>query len=145
MRVNRDGGPASKGSSALLVDDVLTTTGHPGAGSPIPSSGSDHVVTTIAATRERGIPVGAVPTTEISGRFPEGIPGLTGMYSYSVYRLTRSWSNVHRMSPKSRRFNGGIGRRHRCTVGATGEFGLQPETGVVRRLRGPCAGHNRAN
>jgi hypothetical protein len=38
--------------------------------------------------------------------------------------------------PQDRRFNGAIGRRHRRTVGASGQFGVQSETGVVRRLMG---------
>ena len=37
--------------------------------------------------------------------------------------------------PQDRRFNGGIGRRHRWTVGAAGHLGVHPETGVVRRLK----------
>jgi hypothetical protein len=41
--------------------------------------------------------------------------------------------------PQNRRFNGAIGRRHRRTVGAAGELGVQPETAVVRLLSGPCA------
>src|SRR5450631_3635883 len=45
--------------------------------------------------------------------------------------------------PQRRRFNGGIGRRHRWTVGAAGPLGLWPETGVVRRLGGPGAGQKR--
>jgi ribosomal subunit interface protein len=46
--------------------------------------------------------------------------------------------------PQGRRFNGGIGRRHRRTVGVAGQLGVRPGTGVVRRLSGPCAGHKRA-
>ena len=45
--------------------------------------------------------------------------------------------------PQDRRLDGGSGRRHRETVGAAGPSGVQPETGVVRRLAAR-AGHKRA-
>lgn len=48
-----------------------------------------------------------------------------------------------RYEPQSRRFNGGVARRHRQTVGVAGRLGVPSEMGVVRRLNA-CAGYTLA-
>jgi hypothetical protein len=85
---------SSHSDASQLVNEVLTTS------ATVEPAPFVRVVQTTSSRRHLGdpegrdSPVGACAATQISGRFPVGILGLSLGYPYSVYRLSASWSNV---------------------------------------------------
>ena len=96
--------------------------------------GREHIAAaTFAPPRDAAARLLEMPSTEISVRSTPAGSDPVGISIRCIASPIRGLP--FKYEPQDRRFNGGIGRRHRRTVGAAGQFGVQPETGVVQRLR----------